>query len=267
MESHRPDIQAIWHRALADGGLEAAWEVRLAGRRLAGRALTQPFRAGAMVATLLAALIEEDLGTGGLTLSRAVPVTRAHAEAAAEAAAGAGLLAAGQLPTVHRLGDLILLAVGAGDLTAAGALIAFLGGPVAVNARWARRGWSSALPAPGTGEPGAGSASVTLADHQDALAAVRHPLLAGPFAAHRGGEGLARALDPAAAFFHMSAAAGGARHDAGVLRTSDGPLWVGCLSDGGPARAGVDHPAWVAMATALAATLERLGLSPLTPER
>lgn len=211
-----------------------------------------------MAKTLLAALIDEDVRSGRIALSRPVQV-------APSAVTGEdGLLRFGQIPTMHRLADLILLMIAVSDNTATNTLVDFLGGPAAISARCAARGWSSRVLAPVGAEDGSGFSEVSIADHQDALGSIREPLILAAFAAQQDRRALARLLESYGEFRHKTGTAGRVRHDAGVLMTPRGELWVACFSDGGPVSEYVDHPACVAMGTALRDTLLALGLGELT---
>jgi beta-lactamase class A len=258
MRGGRTDIDGIWSEAMLAAGLDAAFELRLGDARLASRERRRHFSGASMVKTLLAALIDADVRAGQLQLSRPVQVT------ASGLTDGAGLLRFGQIPTMHRLGDLVLLMVAVSDNTATNTLIDFLGGPEAVTARFAARGWTSTLEARVGDADAPEFSSVCLADHQEALASILHPLISAAFAAQQDRRSLARLVDDDADFRHKTGTADRVRHDAGVLATARGPLWVACFTDGGPTGVGVDHPACVAMGTAMRDTLVALGLAELT---
>jgi beta-lactamase class A len=238
-------------------GLDAAFELRLGDARLASRDRQRLFSGASMVKTLLAALIDEDVRRGQLQLSRPVQVTTAAL------VGDDGLLRFGQIPTMHRLGDLVLLMIAVSDNTATNTLIAFLGGPAAVTARCAARGWTSVLHARVGDIEADGFSSVCLADHQDALASILHPQISSAFAGQQDRRSLARLLDFDVDFRHKTGTMDRVRHDAGVLATARGPLWVACFTDGGPAAEWVDHPACRAMGTAMRATLLALDLDEL----
>jgi beta-lactamase class A len=101
---------------------------------------------------------------------------------------------------------------------------------------------------------------VSIAEHRAALASIADR---GAFLAQQDRTGLARWLQLEAPFAHKTAAGLGARHDAGVLQTPRGELWVACFTDGGPQAEYVDHPACVAMGAALRETLLLLELGEL----
>jgi beta-lactamase class A len=232
--------------------------VRLGDARRARRERQRRFSGASMVKTLLAALIDEDVRAGQLQLSRPVQVRPA------DLIGDDGLLRFGQVPTMHRLGDLVLLMIAVSDNTATNTLIAFLGGPEAVTARFLARGWTSALEARVGDADAPEFSSVCLADHQEALASILHPLISAAFAAQQDRRSLARLVDYYADFRHKTGTSGRVRHDAGVLATPRGPLWVACFTDGGPEPEWVDHPACVAMGRAMRDTLLALGLGELT---
>jgi beta-lactamase class A len=248
-------IEAIWAEGLTD--FDAAWELRLGPQLLASSGRERLFSGASMVKSLLAALIDEDVREHKLALSRPVQVT-------GSARVGEdGLLRFGQIPTMHRLADLILLMIAVSDNTATNTLIDFLGGPEAINARFQTRGWSSRLLhriGPGMGE----FSQVCIADHQAALQSIFHPLLGAAFAAQQDRRALARLVWSDAEFRHKTGTVGRVRHDAGMLSTPHGHLWVACFTDGGPAPEYVDHPACVAMGRAMRDTLLALGLGELT---
>jgi beta-lactamase class A len=248
-------IEAIWVEALAE--LDGAWELRLGPQMLASSGRGRLFSGASMVKTLLAALIDEDVCEHKLALSRPVQVTQS-------ARVGEdGLLRFGQIPTMHRLADLILLMVAVSDNTATNTLIDFLGGPDAINARFSARGWSSRLLSRIGAEMGEFS-HVCIADHQTALGSIFHPLIGAAFAAQQDRRALARLLWSGADFRHKTGTVDRVRHDAGVLATPHGHLWVACFTDGGPVLEYVDHPACVAMGGAMRDTLLALGLGELT---
>lgn len=248
-------IETIWVAALAE--FDAAWELRLGPQLLTSSGRDRLFSGASMAKSLLAALIDEDVRAHGLALSRPVQVTRAAL------VGDDGLLRFGQIPTMHRLADLVLAMIAVSDNTATNTLIDFLGGATAINARFAARGWSSRLL--GRIEADAGEFSrVCLADHQDALGAILHPLMLAAFAAQQDRRSLARLVWYHAEFRHKTGTAERVRHDAGVLSTPRGQLWVACFTDGGPVPEYVDHPACVAMGRALRDTLLALGLGELT---
>ena len=251
------DVDGIWSSALGAAGVDAAWELRLGEQVLARRDPHRAFSGASMVKTLLAALIDEDVRAGTFGLGRPVQVT-------SEALVGDdGLLRFGQIPTMHRLGDLVLLMIAVSDNTATNTLIAFLGGPVAVSARFAAHGWSSRLNAMvGADIPGDFS-TLCIADHQAALAGIEHPVIAAAFGAQQDRRSLARLVSYYADFRHKTGTVDTVRHDAGVLSTPHGPLWVACFTDGGPVAEWVDHPACVAMGTAMRETLLAIGLAEL----
>jgi beta-lactamase class A len=249
------DIEAIWVEATRE--LDAAWELRLGPQLLASRDRGRLFSGASMVKSLLAALIDEDVRENQLALSRPVQVSMSAL------VGDDGLLRYGQLPTMHRLADLVLLMIAVSDNTATNTLIDFLGGPEAINARFAARGWSSRVLGL-IGSPVSEFSRVCIADHQDALGAIFHPLIGGAFAAQQDRRSLARLLWYYADFRHKTGTAGSVRHDAGMLSTPRGHLWVACFTDGGPVSEYVDHPACVAMGTALRDTLLALGLGELT---
>jgi beta-lactamase class A len=249
------DFEAIWATALAE--FDAAWELRLGPQVLTSSGRERLFSGASMVKTLLAALIDEDLRAGSLQLSRPVQVTESAL------VGDDGLLRFGQIPTMHRLADLVLLMISVSDNTATNTLIDFLGGPNAINARFGVRGWSSRLL--GSIGPGVGEFSrVSPADHQDALGSILHPLIVGAFAGQQDRRSLARLVEFYADFRHKTGTADRVRHDAGVLDTPRGHLWVACFTDGGPVSEYVDHPACVAMGSAMRDTLLALGLGELT---
>jgi beta-lactamase class A len=249
------DFDGIWSTALAD--FDAAWELRLGPQVLSTRDRDRLFSGASMVKTLLAALIDEDVRAGTLALGRPVQVPLGAL------VGDDGLLRFGQIPTMHRLADLLLLMVAVSDNTATNCLIDFLGGPNAISARFAARGWTSRLLGP-IG-PGVGEFShVCLADHQDALGSIRHPQIAAAFAGQQDRRSLARLVEFYADFRHKTGTVDRVRHDAGVLDTPRGHLWVACFTDGGPVSEYVDHPACVAMGRAMRDTLLALGLGELT---
>ncbi len=249
------NFDAIWAAALGD--LDTAWELRLGPQLLTSHDLGRLFSGASMVKTLLAALIDEDVRAGTLELSRSVQVSQAAR------VGDDGLLRFGQIPTMHRLADLLLLMVAVSDNTATNTLIAFLGGPDAINARFAARGWSSRLLGL-IGSPVGEFSRVCIADHQDALGAIFHPLIGAAFAAQQDRRGLARLVWYSADFRHKTGTVDRVRHDAGMLTTPRGHLWVACFTDGGPVPEYVDHPACLAMGTAMRDTLLALGLGELT---
>ncbi len=249
------DIEAIW--TAATHGLDAAWELRLGPQLLASHDRERLFSGASMVKSLLAALIDEDVREHNLALSRPVQVSLTAL------VGDDGLLRYGQIPTMHRLADLVLLMISVSDNTATNVLIDFLGGPEAINARFAARGWSSRLLGL-IGSPADTFSRVCIADHQDALGTIFHPLIGGAFAAQQDRRSLARLVWYYADFRHKTGTAGRVRHDAGMLTTPRGHLWVACFTDGGPTSEYVDHPACVAMGTAMRDTLLALGLGELT---
>ncbi|HET9073585.1 MAG TPA: serine hydrolase [Solirubrobacteraceae bacterium] len=250
----RADIDRIWSSSLAD--FDAAWELTLAGQSLSVRDPQRLFSGASMIKTLLAALLDEDVRAGALSLSRSVPV------AAHDRVEGDGVLRFGQVPTMHRLGDLLLLMIAVSDNFATQALIAFMGGPASINGRLAARGYTSRLYGFWT-TPEERLSDVSLRDHQAALASIAHPLIRRAFAAQQDRRSLARRVDYDAEFLHKTGTAATVRHDAGALSTPRGVLWVGAFTDGGPAAEWVDHPACVAMGSALHETLVALGLAQL----
>jgi hypothetical protein len=114
------------------------------------------------------------------------------------------------------------------------------------------------------GSPVGEFSRVSVADHQDALGSIVHPMIQAAFAAQQDRRALARLVEYYADFRHKTGTADRVRHDAGVLATPRGQLWVGCFTDGGPVSEYVDHPACVAMGTAMRDTLLALGLGELT---
>jgi beta-lactamase class A len=248
-------IERIW--ANATRGLSAAWEIRLGREILASRDRDRSFSGASMIKTLLAALIDEDVRGGLVQLSRPVQVTRQSL------VGDDGLLRFGQIPTMHRLADLILLMVSVSDNTATNTLIEFLGGPGPINTRFAGRGWSSRLNGV-IGAPGDEAFSaVSIADHQAALASLTQPLIIAAFAAQQDRRSLARLVDYDAEFRHKTGTVDTVRHDAGVIVTSRGFLWAACFTEGGPVAEWVDHPACMAMGRAMRETLLALDLSEL----
>ncbi len=249
------DFDGVWSAALAD--FDAAWELRLGPQVLTSRGRDRLFSGASMVKTLLAALVDEDVRAGTLELGRPVQVPLSAL------VGDDGLLRFGQIPTMHRLADLLLLMVAVSDNTATNTLIEFLGGPPAISARFAARGWSSRLLSaigPGVGD----FSRVSISDHQDALGSILHPLIRATFAAQQDRRSLARLVEFYADFRHKTGTVGRVRHDAGVLDTPRGHLWVACFTDGGPVSEYVDHPACVAMGIAMRDTLLALGLGELT---
>ena len=249
------DIEAIWADAL--GGFDAAWELRLGAQLLASRDRGRLFSGASMVKSLIAALIDEDVRENNLALSRPVQVPQTAL------VGDDGLLRFGQIPTMHRLADLVLLMISVSDNTATNTLIDFLGGPDAINARFAARGWTSRLLGL-IGSPVGEFSRVCISDHQDALGTIFHPLIGAAFAAQQDRRSLARLVWYHADFRHKTGTADRVRHDAGMLTTPRGHLWVACFTDGGPVPEYVDHPACVAMGSAMRDTLLALGLGELT---
>jgi beta-lactamase class A len=242
-------LDAVWARCLA--GLDAAWEVRLGDALLAAHDAERIFSGASMVKTLLAAVVAGD----HLALAQAVVDVSAAAD-------GSGVLRFGEVPTTRSLGELLLLMVALSDNTATNAIIDLLGGVAAVNARFAERGWSARLHRYAGRFDAAGTplAGLSITEHQAALALIGDRR---PFLAQQDRSGLARWLHPEAPFAHKTGAFGPVRHDAGVLATARGELWVACFTDGGPAAEYLDHPAWVGMGAALRETLLLLELPEL----
>jgi beta-lactamase class A len=267
-------IQEIWHGVFPDPAL-SAWEVRLGSSVIASHDVDKPFSGASMVKTLIAALVVEDVAAGRRSMGDLITVTPEMRTG------GDGLLRFTELPGRRTLGDLTLLMIAVSDNTATNAIIDGLGGVQQINDRFASRQWSSRLrqwvggahrvPSADrwVADPvlpsEAGLSVVTVADHQGALADIlsQHTghtaWVAESFAAQQDRRSLGRWVRDDALFMHKTGTVSRVRHDAGVLLTDRGDLWVGCFTDGGPEPEYVDHPACIAMADAMRATAEALG--------
>lgn len=271
-DDKRDRIEQAWHTHILGAGLDAAWRVQLGEQVLADRTPDRKFSGASMVKTLIAAVVVQQATAGLLDLNEPVTVS---GEMAAE---GDGILRLVQLPAQRSLKDLVSLMIAVSDNTATNAIVAHLGGLDDVNAQFEKRGWTSRIRqwvggrvkatdahewVSDAGYP-AGLSVMTISDHQSALASiVRDPtpealLAQAAFRAQQDWRSLARWLHTDAEFLHKTGTIGHVRHDAGVLSTRRGPLWVACFTDGGPEPEFIDHPACVAMGHAMKETLELL---------
>jgi len=251
------ELDDIWADHLS--AFDAAWEVRLGDQLLASCGVDRLFSGASMIKTFIAALLAEDLAEKRTLRDLVIKIPR-HL-----AAEGDGLLRFGELPTSRTLGELLMLMVALSDNTATNAVIVHLGGIDKLNARLAERGWTSRLLcfAGQTDAALAGLSEVSLAEHQAALASIRNPAIRAMFRAQQDKRSLARWLEFDAPFEHKTGTAGRVRHDAGVLHTERGELWIGAFTDRGPEAEYVDHPACVAIGAAMRDTLRAHGLSTL----
>jgi beta-lactamase class A len=248
------ELDQIWAGHLS--AFDAAWEVRLGDQLLASRGADRLFSGASMVKTLIAALLAEDLADQRTLRDLVIKIPR-HL-----AAEGDGLLRFTELPTALTIDQLLMLMIAVSDNTATTALVEHLGGVKAVNARFAARGWDSRVWLY-VGQGNGNFSSVSLCEHQAALAAINDSPIRAMFRAQQDKRSLARWLEFDAPFEHKTGTAGQVRHDAGVLHTDQGDLWVGAFTDGGPEAEYVDHPACVAIGAAMRDTLRALGLSAL----
>jgi beta-lactamase class A len=248
------DLDATWATHLAP--FDAAWEVRLGPEVLAAKDPNRFFSGASMIKTFIAALVSEDLENPIAKRSGVIEIPR-HIQAE-----GDGLLRFTELPTELTIDQLLMLMIAVSDNTATTALVERLGGVEAVNTRLAARGWDSRVwlyAGQGDGK----FSSVSLAEHQAALASITDPAIRVMFRAQQDRRSLARWLEFDAPFEHKTGTTEGVRHDAGVLQTERGELWVGAFTDGGPEAEYVDHPACIAIGAAMRDTLRALGLSAL----
>jgi beta-lactamase class A len=251
------ELDEVWAAHLEP--FDAAWEVRLGDQILASHDADRMFSGASMIKTFIAALVAEDLADQRTLRDLVITIPR-HL-----AAEGDGLLRFAGLPTSRTLGELLTLMIAVSDNTATNAVITWLGGVDVVNTRFAERGWSGRLLhfAGQTDATLAGLSEVSLAEHQAALASIGDPLVRSAFRAQQDKRSLARWLDFDAPFEHKTGTAERVRHDAGVLHTDRGELWVGAFTDGGPEAEYVDHPACVAIGAAMRETLHSLELTAL----
>jgi beta-lactamase class A len=270
----RKRVEAVWHKHVIGAGLDAAWQIALGDQILASRTPDRKFSGASMVKTLLAAVVVQQATTGFLDLDQPVVI------APEMEAYGDGLLRLVQLPTQRTLRDLVSLMIAVSDNTATNAIIEHLGGLDDINSHFKDRGWQSRIRqwvggavkasdaeawTADEGSP-AGLSVMTIADHQAALASIvgddtpEAVLVRTALGAQQDWRSLARWLDADAEFLHKTGTVSQVRHDAGVLMTKLGPVWVACFTDGGPEPEYIDHPACVAMGHAMRETLELLGL-------
>jgi beta-lactamase class A len=248
------DLDAIWASHLAP--FEAAWEVRLGDQLLTARSPERFFNGASMIKTFLAALVAEDLADSRTLRDEVIKIPHQMA------AEGDGLLRFAALPTSCTLEQLLMLMIAVSDNTATAAVAERLGGGDTVNTRLEERGWESRLWLY-VGEGNGNLSSVSVAEHQAALASISDPHIRAMFRAQQDKRSLARWLEFDAPFEHKTGTTERVRHDAGVLHTDLGDLWVGCFTDGGPDVEYVDHPACVAMGAAMRDTLKALELGAL----
>lgn len=248
------ELDDIWAGHLGD--FTAAWQVKLGDELLTSRDPDRFFNGASMIKTFLAALVTEDLADAETLRDGVIEVPR---ELAAE---GDGLLRFAQLPTTLTIDELVMLMIAVSDNTAMTAVVGQLGGVELVNTRLSERGWASRLWLY-EGQGNGALSSVSLAEHQAALESITDPLIRATFRAQQDRRSLARWLQFDAPFEHKTGTTERVRHDAGVLHTAQGDLWVGCFTDGGPDAEYVDHPACVAIGAAMRDTLTALDLHTL----
>jgi beta-lactamase class A len=247
--------------------------VRLDDELLTERDPGRLFSGASLIKTPLAALVTEDVAAGRRAWDDPVAIDIQMR------APGDGLLRGLELPRAVALDEALMLMIAVSDNTATNAFVALLGGLDRVNERLREAGWSSRirrwiggrhavdddLPADPSLPSAAGASRICVCDHQDALARVLtlDARASRAFEAQQDRRALARELSVDSRFAHKTATVDRVRHDAGVLLGEHGELWVACLTDGGPPREHVDHPACVAMGAAMADTLRALGLERL----
>jgi beta-lactamase class A len=265
-------IDDIWRERLAAVPF-ASWQVRLADAELTREVPDRVFSGASMIKTPLAALIAEDIASRERHWRDPVEVQ------APMRAPGDGLLGGLDLPRTLALDEVLTLMVAVSDNTATNAVIDTLGGLATANARLAHAGWSARILRTAGGvdvapdaeqfaadpklSTPAGLSRMTLLDHQEALARLRATgeRAVTPFLYQQDRRSLARWLSLSASFAHKTGTIDGVRHDAGLLICDETELWVACFTDGGPVDEYVDHPACVAMASAMRDTVGALGLT------
>lgn len=271
MRNDRASIDRIWRHHL-DPVPFASWQVRLDDLVLTEETPDRPFSGASMIKTALAALVADDVIAGHRTWRDAVWVAQVML------APGDGLLSGMSLPRTIPLDEALTLMIAVSDNTATNALVETLGGLAAVDERMTSAGWSARLlrwvgskrvlngaervsadprlPTP------CGLSRVSILDHQLALERIRTAgaRVMAPFFYQQDRRSLARWVSGSARFAHKTGTIGNVRHDAGVLMSDLGELWVACFTDGGPSDEFVDHPSCLAMASAMRDTMQALGL-------
>jgi beta-lactamase class A len=270
------DVVAIWDDEMSK---VPAWSLVLRGRGVEVDVRGDLAYSGA--STIKTFLLEQAslaVGAGSLSWDRVVGVRPEHV------AVGDGVLATWPLPVALPLHAVAQLMTALSDNTATNAVVDTLGGLEVVNDALASSGCASRMRRWVTGRYAdprceswdsspslpsrAGLSVVVPREHAAAIERMvtepRHAVARSMLEQQWHRDSLARSLVDDTPFAHKSGSVGGVRHDGGVLLPgTPEALSVHCFTDGPERDELVDDPAARGMGSAMARTLELLGLGHL----